>query len=427
MIDLMILVFVSLLFGVLFWRRPALGLAIFLLVLPFYRIKFLIFNVPFTLIEALILVAFFLFITKKLLSKQRLTYSNYKWLILLLLIIVSLAIFYSPDKRAALGVWKAYFIEPIMFFIIFINIIKTRNDWQLILKFLGLSILGISALAIYQKFTGAFIPNEFWAVAQTRRVTSVYGYPNAIGLYLAPLILLFLGQAYLLWEKSVGKYWTQIIYYLIVAISGSLAILFAQSEGAIVALGIGGLLFGLLIKKLRIITLIFLFLAMVGVFAFPTIGSLVQEKALFQDFSGNLRLVMWQETIQMLKVSPIWGGGISGYQTAIAPFHHAKGVVEIYLYPHNFILNFWTEIGILGLLIVGFLILKYLINYWKVKNSDNRSLYILLICCLMVIITHGIVDVPYFKNDLSVLWWLFFGISVMIIKSKKEILEFDKG
>ena len=38
-----------------------------------------------------------------------------------------------------------------------------------------------------------------------------------------------------------------------------------------------------------------------------------------------------------------------------------------------------------------------------------------------MILVHGLVDVPYFKNDLSVSWWILFGLSIVLLKNKKEI------
>ena len=83
---------------------------------------------------------------------------------------------------------------------------------------------------------------------------------------------------------------------------------------------------------------------------------------------------MFQETLQMLEDHPIWGGGLANYQNAIQPYHHPSHVYEIYLYPHHFVLNFWTELGLLGMLSVFLLIVKYFANYLKAKkvNSKNR-------------------------------------------------------
>ena len=97
--------------------------------------------------------------------------------------------------------------------------------------------------------------------------------------------------------------------------------------------------------------------------------------------------------------------------------------LEIYMYPHNIILNFWSEIGLLGVFAVVVLLLKLLMNYWRVKSSENRNMYLILLAVFAVVLVHGIVDVPYFKNDLSLLWWLFFCMSWVLVKRKKILYD----
>ena len=107
--------------------------------------------------------------------------------------------------------------------------------------------------------------------------------------------------------------------------------------------------------------------------------------------------------------------------------------MEIYLYPHNIFLNFWSELGILGALIFDWLIVKYLIislglflfNKKIKQNSVNRYLALGLFSAMIVILVHGLVDVPFFKNDLAALFFILLALlgSLMVesrrLKSKK--------
>ena len=136
----------------------------------------------------------------------------------------------------------------------------------------------------------------------------------------------------------------------------------------------------------------------------------------------------------------ITGAGLANYQNAVAPYHQ-EGIffnidndpefhrhvvwdeeykkshwqpVEVYLYPHNIFLNFWTELGLAGMVLFIWIIGKYLaisIRNLKleIRNSkfkENKYLVIGLMCSMVVVIIHGIVDVPYFKNDLAAMFWL---------------------
>jgi O-antigen ligase len=135
--------------------------------------------------------------------------------------------------------------------------------------------------------------------------------------------------------------------------------------------------------------------------------------------SISTRVNMWNETWQMLKTKPIFGAGLAGYQTAVAEFHQ-KDYIEIYLYPHNIFLNFWTEIGLLGL--IGFILIiiwfyKQGFGLQKKHGVETRHCLVstdatntILMASMTTLLVHGLVDVPYFKNDLAILFWLIIGM-----------------
>ena len=90
---------------------------------------------------------------------------------------------------------------------------------------------------------------------------------------------------------------------------------------------------------------------------------------------------------------------------------------EFLMYPHNIFLNWWVELGILGL--VGlFSIVGLYIKKTTSLLSTNKKTVIALLGVLVAIIIYGIVDVIYFKNDLAVLFWLFLGLTVVIKPQK---------
>ena len=107
--------------------------------------------------------------------------------IFLFLLAATISIFTSINIRAALGEWKAFYIEPILLFLVLITALKTKKQIDTILFALILSGFLTSLLAIYQKYTGWYVPWEYWENHYTFRVTGWYGFPNGVGLFLAPL------------------------------------------------------------------------------------------------------------------------------------------------------------------------------------------------------------------------------------------------
>lgn len=101
----------------------------------------------------------------------------------------------------------------------------------------------------------------------------------------------------------------------------------------------------------------------------------------------------------MLADNPLLGAGLNGYPTALAPYHDAT-FYEIFQYPHNIFLNVWSELGLLGLtgLIIGAVLIAR--TTWRRKND---VLVLAFSAALLVMLIHGLVDVPFFKNDLAIL------------------------
>jgi len=429
--------------------------------LPSYLIRFQLLGIPLTFLEAMILISFAVWFCGNVIPnfktwfkkrKERTPYPfSYEIIGLIIVSFISVAI--AKFSSESLGIWKAYFFEPILLYILVLNTLKKKNDLNKIFLALLISAIGVILVAIFQKITGQFIFNDFWTQEETRRVVSWFGYPNAIGLYLAPLTMVFLGWFFSLplkqnLIKSLGK-----IILLLTIIGSVAAIYFARSEGALIGLSAGLLVFGLISgRRQRIATFILAAILVGTIFLSAPLKNYTELKLGLNDLSGQIRERQWKETIAMLSGPKfISGAGLSKYQEAIQPYHQ-EGIffnsdnlpnfdeqlresaelrakywqpVEIYLYPHNIFLNFWTELGLLGALLFSWLIVKYLFISFKLSISYLRDkkpekyLSLGLMCAMIVIVIHGLVDVPYFKNDLSAMFFIFLALLGVLNLNKK--------
>ncbi len=393
----------ALLFTALSIKRLDFALAFILFALPSYLLRFKVFFIPFTLLELMIIILFLVWFLKRIFSGEKVYLGKFRYLIFLWLAVASLAVIVSPNKISALGIWKAYFLEPVLFFFVFINEIKDKKDLELVLTALGAGALIVSLIAFYQKFTGWLVPYQYWFKGEGRRVTGVFPYPNALALYLGPIIGLLLGRIFKGgWEKKK-------FFYLIVLFFSFLAIVFARSEGAIAALVLSLFVFGLSFKKYRLKTILIILILIILFTTIPLFREYLINKFNGQDWSVKVRLTLWQESWQMLKDNWLFGAGLAGYQKKIVPYHQAK-YIEIFLYPHNIFLNFWSELGLFGLLTFLLLLLKSFKEVKKKLIVKNNFFALSCLLALLIIIFHGLVDVPYFKNDLSLLFWLIIGL-----------------
>lgn len=427
-----------------------------LALLPTYLIRFSIGPIPSTFLEVMILSIFFtwfirnrpwLRIKKSAWQKRGKKYP-YHLEIALILITAWISLAIAQFNFASLGVLKAYFLEPIMLYLVIINYGKSSERkfiWPLVISALSLSIF-----AIYQQITGSFIPNPFWAAVESRRVTSVFPYPNALGLYLAPIFFLNLVLFYSYPKISTLKVAAKKIILIITAIATLLAIYFAHSEGALVGILGGIVVIGLLANsKSRKLTLGLGVIVAVALISYAPAWNYLEKKMTLMDLSGQIRRQQWQETMTMLNDGRlITGAGLNNYQKTIAPYHQA-GIfiknddpewhrhvvwneeyrqkmwqpVEIYLYPHNIFLNFWSEIGLLGMILFTWLISRYFYDSIRLLIiTDKKKKYLLLglIGAMSALVIHGLVDVPYFKNDLAVLFWLLVALLGIVKLKRKE-------
>jgi O-antigen ligase len=423
---------VAVAFVVLALSRPIWALFLIVFLLPTYLIRFNIGFVPFTFLETMILLlALALFLTKKI-DWKKIRHDSLFWPIIAILIAATIAVFasYAPVKGA--GIWKAYFVEPIIFYWLMLSLIDHRRYLEGLFWALGGSVIYLSLIALWQKIFAVGVPLAFlddWGGVD--RVVSVFGYPNAIGLFFGPIIVLFLGfltyrnsDSLLLYLSNANRFW----FKLAVVVLGSIVLVLAKSEGAILAVLICGWLIFLCNKKTRLIAVVMVVLAILIILINPNLREFAHTKLFLLDWSGQIRRLIWGETWQMLQNNWFFGAGLSGYSTAIIPYH-AKWF-EIFPYPHNVFLNLWSELGIPGLIAFAWLAVAF---FWmNVKNIftivfcnlnempfDKIASFVFLLVGLEMVI-HGLVDAPYFKNDLSMLFWVMIGAASLNAKVKSN-------
>ncbi len=431
------------------YKKPIYAIGLTTILLPTYLFRSQIWFIPVTFLELCILVTFFGWLVKQftvnrqpLIEAKRLAVIGYRLPIILILLASTISVFVAPDRTAAAGLWKAYFVEPILFFLVLINVLKTEQDKKTVLWALGISTLAISLLAIWQKLTGFGIAEASWMAPAHRRVTSIFTSPNAVGLYLGPILAIYFG--WLVSElpkvRLANRTFWLVILKLLITIPAILAVLFTVSQGtwlglaaAIIFLAFfacppkpdlpsevqetkeGGRRWGWNKKLTTIIVLT----AIIACLLIPLSRHQILELVTFQDASGQNRLMLLQISQKYLITNFknfIFGAGILGFAQVQDQVREPL-TMEALLYPHNIFLNFWLEIGLLGLISFIWLIIKFLKTGFgpsrrriDVNSPSADWLKLGILAAMITIIVHGLIDVPYFKNDLAVLFWLIIGL-----------------
>jgi O-antigen ligase len=425
--EIFLLVTFSILFLSIAWKRIDIAIMLTVLFLPSYLVRFEVFLIPATLLEIMIVLLFVAWGVRKIFIEKFKDYKlpQFKWPILLLFISATIAVFVSPDLQSALGIYKAYFVEAILFFIVFINVINSPRRIRSIFWALGVSALFVSIIALWQ-YIEILPSHEPWVSELPRRVTSIFEYPNAVGLYLTPIATLFIGILLLAKrpDKKLNKKYIKGAKRFIVGviIFALLGIVFSVSRGAVLGVGAAVVFFSFFSRFKKWIW-VAIIASIVLSLVVPQTRTVITDIATVKDTSTDVRTVLWEGTWNLIKDRPIKGAGLAGFPVVYEEYKLAKHT-EFLQYPHNIILNFWVELGALGLISLLWLLVEFFREGVKTRKKEidlypipKFQFSIVLMGVIIAMLVYGMVDVPYFKNDLAIIFWIIVGLMV----SKRNI------
>ena len=306
-----------------------------------------------------------------------------------------------------------------MVFLVALYSLQTRRQIEIILGILGAQILLLFPLGLVQYLTGWGIPNEFWSAAASRRITTVYGYPNGTSLFVTPIIALYLG-----WWSGFRSSW-RVLASLVIA-TGLALILMAHTAGALVALLICLIVVLWRYPRTRLWSSLLMSVMLLASLYYLTTPNfqtqwqrITTQTLTLTSGSLEIRIDQWRETLAMLSHHWLLGSGLAGYQTALLPYHQHNWL-EVFLYPHNLLLNFWAELGLIGAIAFLGLILYLIAHLWKTKSPSAIQQGLLV--AFIAILIHGMVDVPYLRNDLSVQYFLLVAITIVSLQTREPLL-----
>ncbi len=123
----------------------------------------------------------------------------------------------------------------------------------------------------------------------------------------------------------------------------------------------------------------------------------------------GFRLELWQSSIAMVADHPLLGVGLDNFVYLYQQVYLREGAAaEANLsHPHNWILNVWLQLGLLGL--VAFVWL--LVRFWRsarARLATGTDAWIAAgaLGAMAETLVHGLLDNSYFLVDLAFLFWL---------------------
>jgi O-antigen ligase len=416
-------------FGILAAVNIRLGACFILALLPTYLLRTDIFSIPTTWLELAIYIIFIIWLVQTIFNKQliiqlRAVYQTYHPLIFILGLWLASAIvatIISPDLRLSAGVLKGWWFDPLLFIFLLLALTQTKPQLKNLLLCL---LLGAGLVAGYGIIEYIF---NFGRQADGL-LNSFYKPANYVALFIVPIVILSfpLLKTELLFKKK--------IYFALLGAICLVALWFTKSYGGFLGLtaGAGVLLLFIPGLKLKIIVPAFFIIFIIGVGILSTQPKFKNIISGSERNSLTTRLQIWEISIEVLKQHPVLGVGLGNFQSP-----YRTQAYKMYQPPlewevvkaHNLYLNLWLEMGLAGLItFAGMLILfareikkllqsKLKYELWWLTGSSAAAMTTTLV--------HGLLDTPFFKNDLSILFLFIFCLPFLLnkIKLNQEIID----
>ncbi len=340
-----------------------------------------------------------------------------------LLLVATLSLFFTERLGLALTEYRVVIVEPIIFYFLLRAIRPSgREMWRLLDGFVlgGLMVAGIG---LWQYGTGheALITAEEGLM----RLRSIYGSPNNVALYLGRILPLLLALAWLGGPTHGRRRWL----YGAAAVPVGLAILLTFSRG--------GLLLGVPVGFLVIFwvwqkrngrspwpwLILFAAAGAIGLLIAQRIPALAGRMDL-TSATSFFRINLWRASLSMIADHPLTGVGLDNFLYAYRGRYifDAAWQEPNLNHPHNIVLDFATRLGLLGLLVGGWLFYslgRTLRRAMHRVTAEWQPVAVGLAGSLAAILAHGLVDHSFFLIDLAYAFFLLLGTAVWLEQNKR--------
>lgn len=394
---------------------PLFFLSLVFLLFPLAHLR-LIEGVPVYLSEIPLLFVLAWFATSPTFFQNLMKFvSREKWIIgggILFLVGATLPFFFQTVPDSSLGLLKSFIVLPLMLMIT-VGILGHEVAAQR--RILSAWWLGIFVSAL----VGTILLLED-ILTYDGRLASLYASPNHFAMLLSPGV--FIGP--FLFRTAVSKWrWFYILGTCLILI----ALLATRSYASIVAVTFVSLFWGVPCKRSGAFSWKPIALTVFLVAGWLFLEGTTTKFQSILDFGGRSssasRLMIWESAWKMSQDSFPVGIGIGRFQEVYLEYQrHFPPYLEWAVpEPHNLLLSLFLSTGLMGLL--GFFIATIGIGkkLWQACFGESNPLFGQLYFSLLSwILLVGLVDTPYFKNDLSFLFWGVVGLSLAFLAGREK-------
>jgi O-antigen ligase len=333
-------------------------------------------------------------------------------------LIAAAAAFYG---NVALREWRTVFLAAALFALL---LRACRGDLQAPLLLLSAWLAGGVAVALIGALH--FATDAMLIEAEgVQRVRSLYGSPNNLALYLERTLMPTLALLLLL-----PNGWRRWLTLAAASVQGGILLL-TFSKGALIlglpagliTLWLGGLY---LLRRQGRPTRPLWWLAAAAALALvallPFLGTERFQRLLdFSSGTGFTRLQLWRSSLQM--ALDHWGLGIGpdnflyAYRSRyILPAAWQEPDLN---HPHTWLLDWWTRLGLVGMILgLGWWIAGLRATWQRLRSTptgapQEAALWLGTLAAIAAALSHGIIDLSYAVPDLMLVWVLLTMLPVL--------------
>jgi putative inorganic carbon (hco3(-)) transporter len=365
--------------------------------------------------EALLLLLFAFLFLHQAKNKQRTFHlSSIAYPVLLFIFFGLLSTSLSSDVSLNQGIEGIRsVVQTFLFFLIFLNapLSKKKNRALLLLVLLAGAITAVYGL--YQYAVG--VPNPpHWLDKDLEvglsRAFSFLGSPNAFAAY--GVLLLPLALAFML--RKPYRWLHQSIFAML-AILLAAGIFSSLTRAAWVALLPALMLFGILIKKTRLMLGLLLILVVMASFSAPVrtrFLNLFSDQYQQKSEMGG-RNYRWNLAWSIFDESPLFGRGPGSYGGAVA--YRAQAFQGLYV--DNYYLQILSNFGFLGFLAFLWILIEIIRNLLlAAKFSQERDKIIVygVLCGVLAFLIHNVTENLIEVIPLAVVFWVLTGLACQL-------------
>ncbi|MBU0468044.1 MAG: O-antigen ligase family protein [Candidatus Omnitrophica bacterium] len=334
------------------------------------------------------------------------------------LLVSVFSVLWSVSPAMSLFSLFAKTLEVFLIFFVIVEVFTNKAQVFIalgVMTFTAFSTAIDSFIQFYITFKDIFTGQE---MCLNDRATAAFKAANGLGAYLVLAIPVVLSMAF---QRSLSFLFRLLMMIIVACMVWSLIITYSRGAWAATAVAVLFFVLFAVVKNKKVIKLYLLFTIV------AIVVSLFVGLKMKNDFGGKefnrantvaWRVVVWEDSIRMIKNKPVFGYGINTFAKEFQKIRTAYQ--ESPTYAHNCYIQIAAENGLLGLFCFLWIIVsmfKKITHSISVRLMGSNNLRIVSVgiaAGIFGLLFHSFFDTDFYSLQLSMFLWSMIAIEIAI-------------